>query len=82
MTELSAKLTQPERNSMTQSYLNELGFNPEKMKVLTSKSGENSVYVYLESEPRMTKKLSAFIRDLGYVIHMESNSKFGRKSGD
>ena len=72
-------MTQSERNSLTQSYLTCIGFNPEKMKVMTTKAGENAIYVYLESEQRLTKKLSAFLRDLGYVIHLESNSKYGQK---
>lgn len=70
-------MTQSERNTMTQNYLTSLGFDPEKMKVITTQK-ENVICVYLESESKLTKKLASFLRDLGYVIRLESNSKFGR----
>lgn len=71
-------MTQSERNASVHDYLIRLGFDGEKVKVITTQAKENAIYVYLENEHRMKKKLSAFLRDLGYVIHLESNSKFGR----
>ena len=71
-------MTQSERNQQTQAYLTYLGFDPAKMQVMTTKSGENAIYVFRESEPKLKKKLADFLRDLGYVIHLESNSKYGR----
>lgn len=73
-------MTQPERNQLTQNYLTSLGFDPDKMKVITTQMRENAIYVYLESERRLTSKLASFLRDLGYVIHLESKSKTGRRA--
>jgi hypothetical protein len=63
---------------MTQNYLTSLGFDSERMKVITTQKNENIICVYLESERRLTSKLASFLRDLGYVVRLESNSKFGR----
>ena len=71
-------MTQSDRNNSTYNYLLRLGFDGDKVKVITTKEKVNAIYVYLENERRMTKKLSTFLRDLGYVIHLESNSKVGR----
>jgi hypothetical protein len=71
-------MTQSERNTATNNYLGSIGFDLSKMQVITTRSGENAIYAFRESELKLTKKLSAFLRDLGYVIHLESNSKYKR----